>query len=124
MSNDLATLACRPSGRLTQEDYGSIARAYRNGHSPSDIGRAIGRDHTTIVNALKNMGVYRKKRPNFTAKPATQAPQQLARETSIITLVGFTDRARIAEFARQFGAERIRVVPPAPGKVFGEVHHG
>lgn len=124
MSTAPLNLAFLPPGRLTREDYDNIARAYQHGHSPTDIGRAIGRDHCTIVNALKSMGIYHKKRPNFTAKPATQTPQHLARENSPIILVGFSNSARIMKFVRQFGADRIRVVPPTPGKVFGEVHHG
>ncbi len=123
MSTAVPLPAYRLPGRLTAEDRAEIAQAYRAGHSPTDIGRAIGRDPCTIACMLKNMGIYRKKRQNFKAKPATQAQEHLARETSPITLVGFTDPARIMEFKRRFGADRIRVAPASPGKIYGEAHH-
>ena len=124
MSTTQPQLVYRPPGRLSVEDRAAIARAYRNGHRPADIARAIGRDHTTIVHVLRQAGLHTPKGKKHVSKPMTFFPQYNARDTSTITLVGITDPARIEWYRRTFGAERIHIAPPASGKVYAEVHHG
>lgn len=109
------------SSRLTEDDRAKIIALGKEGRSPVEIARVTGRHHRTVCSILAAEGL---REIGTKPTPMTYAPQHFARETSTIILVGFTDKARIMELVRQFGAERIRVVPPAPGKVFGEVHHG
>lgn len=51
---ELALSRDRSAEVVRARDRG-ILRAHLSGHTVSDIGRALGRDHTTICHALKRM---------------------------------------------------------------------
>lgn len=88
--------------------------------SVSAIAIACNRGRETVRLVLRDAGLMR---PGENTVPAEVG---LARDTSPIKLVGFSDPLRIDWYRRKFGADRVRVVPPctAPASIRAERANG